>query len=107
MTVAAERDGAMVRFAVLDTGPGLARESLPRVFDRFWKKETSGKKGTGLGLFIAKGIVDAHGGRIWVESEPGHGARFYFTLPGVEGAQHASSAVAAGIHLAPREPRPA
>lgn len=81
VTVAVDRQGEEARFAVLDTGPGIAREHLACVFDRFWKSETPGKKGTGLGLFIAKGIIDAHGGRIWVESEPGHGARFYFTLP--------------------------
>ncbi|MCC6556171.1 MAG: histidine kinase [Polyangiaceae bacterium] len=82
VTLSADREGAMVRFAVLDTGPGIASESLPRIFDRFWKKETpGGKKGTGLGLFIAKGIVEAHGGRIWAESDAAHGARFYFTLP--------------------------
>jgi signal transduction histidine kinase len=84
VTLSADREGAMVRFAVLDTGPGIPRESLSRVFDRFWKKEISGKKGTGLGLFIAKGIVEAHGGRIWVESDLGHGAKFYFTLPPVD-----------------------
>jgi signal transduction histidine kinase len=76
----------MVRFAVLDTGPGIAPEHLPRIFDRFWKKDTSGTRGTGLGLFIAKGIVDAHGGRIWVESSLGQGAAFYFTLPIAERA---------------------
>jgi len=86
VTIAAEPQGAMVRFAVLDTGPGIAPEHLPRVFDRFWKKETSGTKGTGLGLFIAKGIVDAHGGRIWVESRIGQGTTFYFTLPLAERA---------------------
>jgi signal transduction histidine kinase len=90
ITIAAEPQGAMVRFAVLDTGPGIAPEHLPRIFDRFWKKETSGTKGTGLGLFIAKGIVDAHGGRIWVESRIGQGTAFYFTLPI---AEHAASQV--------------
>jgi signal transduction histidine kinase len=68
------------RFAVSDTGPGIPAANMPRIFDRFWKGETQ-KQGTGLGLFIAKGIVDAHGGRIWAASEPGHGATFYFTLP--------------------------
>lgn len=81
VTVEVAMQGEMVRFGVLDTGPGIARANVPRIFERFWKEETPGKKGTGLGLFIAKGIVDAHGGRIWVESEVGHGSRFYFTLP--------------------------
>jgi signal transduction histidine kinase len=84
VTLSAYRDGAMVRFAVLDTGPGIPRESLSHIFDRFWKREMPGKKGTGLGLFIAKGIVEAHGGRMWVESNLGHGAKFYFTLPPIE-----------------------
>ncbi|MEO6576907.1 MAG: ATP-binding protein [Polyangiaceae bacterium] len=81
VTISVERQLGMVRFAISDTGPGISSEHLPHVFDRFWKSETSGKKGTGLGLFIAKGIVDAHGGRIWIESEPGHGATCYFTIP--------------------------
>jgi len=86
VTLTAEPQGAMVRFAVLDTGPGIAPEHLPRIFDRFWKNETSGTRGTGLGLFIAKGIVEAHQGRIWVESSIGQGAAFYFTLPIAEPA---------------------
>jgi signal transduction histidine kinase len=84
VTLGADREGAIVRFTVIDTGPGIARESLPHLFDRFWKKETKGTKGTGLGLFIAKGIIAAHGGRIWVDSELGDGAKFCFTLPFVE-----------------------
>jgi signal transduction histidine kinase len=84
VTIGADREGSSVRFTVVDTGPGIAREGLPRVFDRFWKKETPGTKGTGLGLFIAKGIVEAHGGRIWVDVELGHGAKFCFTLPFAE-----------------------
>lgn len=81
VTISIERQGEMVCFAVADTGPGITGEHLPHIFNRFWKFEASGKKGTGLGLFIAKGIVDAHGGRIWAESAPGRGATFYFTLP--------------------------
>jgi signal transduction histidine kinase len=84
VTLSAERDATMVRFAVVDSGPGIPREDLARVFDRFWRKETPGKKGTGLGLFIAKGIIEAHGGRIWVESDTGRGASFYFTIPLVD-----------------------
>jgi signal transduction histidine kinase len=78
VSVSARRWGDMVLFAVADTGPGIARENIPHIFERYW---TRGKQGTGLGLFIAKGIVDAHGGSIWVESEPGRGATFYFSLP--------------------------
>lgn len=79
--VSAERRGKEVRFAVSDTGPGIGPEHRARIFERFWKFEAQGNKGTGLGLFIAKGIVEAHGGRIWVESELGKGSTFYFTLP--------------------------
>jgi len=81
VTVAAEAEGDMVRIAISDTGPGIPLDNVPHVFERFWKHETKGKKGTGLGLFIAKGIVEAHGGRIWVDSEPGRGTTFHFTLP--------------------------
>ncbi|MBS2033145.1 MAG: CHASE3 domain-containing protein [Deltaproteobacteria bacterium] len=73
--------GAFVEFEIADTGPGIEREALAHVFDRFWRAPHAPTTGAGLGLFIAKGIVEAHGGRIWGESEPGHGARFVFTLP--------------------------
>jgi signal transduction histidine kinase len=81
VTIAVDRHAGEARIGVLDTGHGISHENQIHIFDRFWRDETSGKKGTGLGLFIAKGIVEAHGGHIWVESEPGHGARFYFTIP--------------------------
>ena len=81
VTISVDRHGGDARFGILDTGRGVPREHVPHVFERFWKDEASGKKATGLGLFIAKGIVEAHGGHIWVESEHGHGARFYFTVP--------------------------
>lgn len=87
VVIALERQGETVRFAVSDSGPGIASEHLPHLFDRFWKHEMAGTKGTGLGLFIAKGIIDGHGGRIWAESDPGHGATFYFTLPITEPAR--------------------
>jgi signal transduction histidine kinase/CheY-like chemotaxis protein len=70
-----------VLFSVRDTGSGISSEHLPRVFDRFWQALSSDRRGTGLGLAICKAIVEAHGGRIWVESEPGKGAVFFFTLP--------------------------
>lgn len=70
-----------VCFAVSDTGPGIALQDIPHVFDRYWQVKTTAHQGTGLGLSIAKGIVEAHGGKIWVESELGKGTRFFFTLP--------------------------
>lgn len=69
------------RFAVVDSGPGIAPEEIPHVFGRFWQRQRMDRRGLGLGLAIAKGLVEAHGGRIWVESTLGEGARFYFTLP--------------------------
>ena len=62
-------------------GGGIPHADLPRVFDRFWRAPDPAHKGTGLGLSIAKGIVEAHGGRIWVESQVGQGSVFFFTLP--------------------------
>ena len=73
-----------VQISVQDTGEGIPPEALPFVFDRFYRVDDSrhGKKGeTGLGLAIAKSIMDAHGGDIWVESQPGQGARFTIQLP--------------------------
>jgi len=81
ITIRAESAGSEIRFGVCDTGPGIPPEHLPHVFDRYWQAKSTAKLGTGLGLSIAKGIVEAHGGRIWVESEPGKGASFIFTLP--------------------------
>jgi len=81
ITMSVERRNSSARFAVSDTGPGIARDHVSHVFDRFWRPKESTKAGTGLGLFIARGIVEAHGGRIWVESDPGHGATFYFSMP--------------------------
>jgi signal transduction histidine kinase len=74
-------DNNEVRFTIVDSGPGIPTEHLNHVFDRYWQAKSTAKLGTGLGLSIAKGIVEAHGGRIWVESPPGSGAQFNFTLP--------------------------
>jgi signal transduction histidine kinase len=71
-----------VRFSVTDTGPGLTGEDLGRIFERFWQVVTGDKRGLGLGLYISKCIVEAHGGRIWAESKPGAGSTFFFTLRG-------------------------
>ena len=64
-----------------DTGAGIAAEELPHVFDRFWQAQKTRRDGAGLGLQIVKGIIEAHGGRIWVETNVGVGTTFYFTLP--------------------------
>ncbi len=77
---AASRDGEVL-FWVADTGRGIAPEQLPHLFDRFWQATPGERRGVGLGLAIAKGIVEAHGGRIWAESTPGKGSVFFFTLP--------------------------
>jgi signal transduction histidine kinase len=69
-----------VAFWVHDSGPGLVPDQINHVFERFWRAESS-NTGTGLGLTIARDIVEAHGGRIWVESEHGRGAKFVFTVP--------------------------
>lgn len=90
VTVRAEAEPTAVRIVVADSGPGIPGDQLPHVFDRFWHAlRDSSVRGTGLGLAIAKGIVEAHGGRIGVESEVGKGSTFWFTLP-VAGAGAAS-----------------
>ncbi|HUF64459.1 MAG TPA: PAS domain S-box protein [Gemmatimonadaceae bacterium] len=80
ITVRAEAIGEEVRVAVIDTGTGIEADQLPHVFGRFWQATSGDRRGIGLGLAIAKGIVEQHGGRIWVESAPGQGSSFFFTL---------------------------
>ena len=76
------RENSTVMVKVADTGVGIAYEDQPRIFERFFKADRARSGGgTGLGLAIAKHIVQAHGGRIWVDSKPGRGSAFYFTLP--------------------------
>jgi PAS domain S-box-containing protein len=72
-------DGEVV-FSVADTGCGIESGHLPHVFDRFWQAPEAKRHGAGLGLPIVKGIVEAHGGRIWVQSNPGQGSTFFFTI---------------------------
>jgi signal transduction histidine kinase len=69
------------RVSVRDTGPGIPPHELPHLFGAFWQAQHADRRGLGLGLAIARGIVEAHGGRIWAESAPGHGTTFTFTLP--------------------------
>ncbi|MCI0672484.1 MAG: ATP-binding protein [Myxococcaceae bacterium] len=81
ITLKGARVGEDVRFSVSDSGPGIPEEQREHVFDRFWQAKETAHAGAGLGLAIAKGLVEAHGGRIWVESTPGEGSTFFFTLP--------------------------
>jgi PAS domain S-box-containing protein len=80
ITLRTERDDSAVRFLVSDTGQGVSEEHLPHLFDRYWQAKKDGRLGIGLGLSIAKGIVEAHGGKIWAESTVGKGTTFCFTL---------------------------
>lgn len=77
----AERRGEAVQLSVSDSGPGIPAEHQQRLFDRFWQARAGDRGGVGLGLSIAKGIVDAHRGRIWLESAPGRGSTFFVTIP--------------------------
>jgi PAS domain S-box-containing protein len=77
---AAEAPGAVV-VSVVDYGVGIEPNAVARIFDRFWQARATPRRGTGLGLAIARGIVEAHGGRLWVESELGRGSVFAFSLP--------------------------
>lgn len=101
VSVSASRASGVMEIAVADTGEGIAPEDLPHVFDRFWRADASRTRtsgggvgripsagrdyrwagGSGLGLSVAQSLVEAQGGRIWVESEPGQGSIFRFTLP--------------------------
>jgi two-component system, chemotaxis family, sensor kinase Cph1 len=81
ISVRAETENAEVRVTVSDTGPGIPPDQLANVFDRYWQARRNDQEGSGLGLFIAKGIVEAHGGRIWTEAHANTGATFIFILP--------------------------
>jgi PAS domain S-box-containing protein len=87
ITVGAARRAGEVLFWVSDTGSGIAAEDLPHLFERFWQARKAERRGAGLGLPIVKGIIEAHRGRIWVESHPGQGSTFFFTLPTAQPAE--------------------
>lgn len=80
ITVSAEIQGREAVISVADTGPGIPTEEAAHIFDLYWKGRR-GQRGSGLGLFIAKGIIESHGGRIWIDSRVGEGTAFFFTLP--------------------------
>ncbi len=81
ISIRATRAGEVVRFSVADTGPGIRADDLPHIFERFWQAARTAYLGTGLGLPIAKGIVEAHGGTMWVDSHAAVGTTFHFTVP--------------------------
>ena len=81
VTVVVEPEGDFVRFSIQDTGPGIPPEALPHLFEPFWQAKDTARMGTGLGLTISRGIVETHGGWLEVESAPGLGSTFSFTLP--------------------------
>ncbi len=84
VTVAVTADSEAVRFSVADTGPGIAPEQLPRLFDRYWQANTADRRGIGLGLSIVQGIAAAHGGDVQVQSALGAGTTFTLVLPATE-----------------------
>jgi len=86
VTLRVETQEENILFSVSDTGPGIAAEQLPQVFDRFWQARPGDRRGVGLGLTIAKGIVEAHGGRVGGQGMEGRGTTFFFTLPATNGS---------------------
>jgi signal transduction histidine kinase len=86
VTVGVDSRDAETVFFVRDTGPGIGPDELAQVFERYWRSKKVAYKGSGLGLTIAKGIIDAHRGRIWIESALGVGSTFYFSLPAAPAA---------------------
>ena len=81
VSIGARVDDNELRVSVADTGPGIPEEQRARLFDRFWQARFADRRGLGLGLPIAKGIAEAHGGRLWVESTVGSGTTFHFGMP--------------------------
>jgi two-component system phosphate regulon sensor histidine kinase PhoR len=81
---AIEKDQREIKFSIKDNGIGIPKEDIPRIFERFYRVDKGRSQelgGTGLGLSIVKHLVQAHGGRVWVESQPGKGSAFFFTVP--------------------------
>jgi two-component system, OmpR family, sensor histidine kinase KdpD len=87
LTISAQRKGEKILIGVADRGAGIDEDERAHIFDKFFRgrRYRFETKGTGMGLAIAKGIVEAHGEKIWVESEPGQGSAFYFSLPAARG----------------------
>jgi len=81
IAVRGEQDGPIVRFSIHDTGTGIPTHLLGAIFERFWQVGQTDRRGLGLGLYISRCIVEAHGGQIWAESTEGRGSTIWFTLP--------------------------
>lgn len=97
VSVRVERKGDEVQFSVADEGPGIPADRLETIFERFSQGGRLDRKGLGLGLYIAKRIVEAHGGRIWVDSQIGRGSTFFFTLPPRDTRASASSGTSSDV----------
>jgi signal transduction histidine kinase len=80
LVIGMRQAGDQLEVTIRDTGPGIAREDLPKLFEPYWRSRQAGRRGMGLGLYIARGIMEAHGGHIWAESELGVGSKFVFRL---------------------------
>ena len=83
ITIRGQVHPQQVVICVSDQGPGIAAGDIPYIFDRFYRSQDASRKtkGAGLGLYLARAVVEAHGGRIWVDSKSGEGARICFSLP--------------------------
>ncbi|HMI84519.1 MAG TPA: ATP-binding protein [Polyangiaceae bacterium] len=93
VNVGVEQRGDQVLFSIADTGSGIPADMLSHVFDRFWQAKKTARQGSGLGLSIAKALVESQGGKLWVESEIGVGSTFFFTLPKSDEVAESRSAV--------------
>lgn len=105
IALSVRKNGPELLFTVTDHGMGIAEKDLPRVFERMFHssmRQKNGVPGAGLGLSISKGLVEAHGGKIWLESEEGVGTRCFFTLPLETGAEEKNPDSAAKGKKAPR-----
>jgi signal transduction histidine kinase len=107
--VSASADGNEVLVRVSDTGPGIAKELQQAIFDKFCvlhENPGHGRSSTGLGLAFCRMIVEAHGGRIWVDSDPGQGSTFSFSIPVGRARLHARSPLTSAAAGLPRDDRP-
>jgi signal transduction histidine kinase/FixJ family two-component response regulator len=104
LTVGASARPNEILFWVKDSGAGIAAEALPHLFDRFWQARKKDRRGTGLGLTICKAIVEAHGGRIWPETQAGQGTTMFFTVPAVARVPKPAAVKAANILLVDDRP---